>query len=210
MESLASSQLIMLKWWYPCLSDCVIQAVNMISWLKWIHKCCQCGILWKPCYLTDLLTFVCVFLKCIYFIFQKILPSLTPSTCKKTHTQFFCFVPWRSLYEVFTGSSLLLPKCIYLLILYMVLFLPFFKKKKSFVAMILLLKTIFKNTVSEANCNEFLSYWYHWALSIYHTVIYCEQVNPCFTLYVDKRQSDCCQYYDVVVLSTSSQNWRFL
>lgn len=79
---------------------------------------CQCGILWKPCYLTDLLTFVCVFLKCIYFIFKKILPFLSPSTCKKTHTQFFCFVPWRSLYEVFTGSSLLLQKCISLLLLY--------------------------------------------------------------------------------------------
>lgn len=72
--------------------------------------------------------------------------------------------------------------------------------------MILLLKTILKNTVSEANCNQFLSYWCHCALFINHTVIYCEQVNPRFTLYVDKRQSDCCQYYDVVVLSTSSQN----
>lgn len=34
----------------------------------------------------------------------------------------------------------------------------FFFFFKSLVAMILLLKTIFKNTVSEANCNEFLSY----------------------------------------------------
>lgn len=76
--------------------------------------------------------------------------------------------------------------------------------------MILLLKTILKNTVSEANCNQFLSYWCHCALLINHTVIYCEQVNPRFTLYVDKRQSDCCQYYDVVVLSTSSQNQKFL
>lgn len=50
---------------------------------------CQCGILWKPCYLTDLLTFVCVFLKCIYFIFKKISPSLTHQPAKKPIPSFF-------------------------------------------------------------------------------------------------------------------------
>lgn len=80
---------------------------------------CQCGILWKPCYLTDLLTFVCVFLKCIYFICRKNFTFPDSSTCKKTHAQFFCFVPWRSLYGVFPGSSLLLQNCISLLLLFL-------------------------------------------------------------------------------------------
>lgn len=50
---------------------------------------CQCGILWKPCYLTDLLTFVCVFLKCIYFIFKKPSPSLICQPAKKPIPSFF-------------------------------------------------------------------------------------------------------------------------
>lgn len=109
---------------------------------------CQCGILWKPCFLTDLLTFVCVFLKCIYFIFQKenYLPQ-HHQPAKKPMPSFFALC-----LEDHCMKCLLVARCCSKMHFLAIIVCEFFL---SLAAMILLLKTIFKNTVSEANCNQF-------------------------------------------------------